>query len=175
MRRGGYVDPALKKRTFAFFLDFATITFLFKGILYAYSNFLIEITDISIEIQNEMLTDMYLIEFPIFTIIFCSYFALSYYMSDGKTPGKVLFNLKITTNDKTRLGLRHCILRSFGYYLCYLPMAMLFIIPYLRSDKRGIPDWLSGTSVSYSSKKQDNKNKEEQSDISKTEHLSSTG
>ena len=168
------MDIILKKRTFAFFLDFSAITFLFKGLLYIYKNFLREITDISPQIQREIMADTYLLEFPVFTIIFCSYFALSYYMSEGKTPGKIIFDLKIATNDKTRLELRHCLLRSFGYFLCYLPMAVLFIIPFIRSDQRGVPDWLSGTSVSWN-KKKDKKITKEQADLSDTRSLSSTG
>ena len=168
------MDTTLKKRTFAFFLDFTAITFLFKSLLYLYKSFLWEITETSLQMQREMMADMYLLEFPVFTIVFCSYFALSYFMSEGKTLGKIIFGLQISTNNQKRLELKHCLLRSIGYYFCYLPMAVLFIIPFIRSDQRGIPDWLSGTSVSLN-KKQDKKTTIEETDIKDAEHLSSTG
>lgn len=70
-------------------------------------------------------------------------------MSNGKTLGKFIFNLKVTTqNSKNqKLGFKECFLRTAGYFFCYGLGIILLAIPYIQEDGRGIPDWCSGTEV----------------------------
>ena len=140
----------LKKRVFAFTVDFYIITFLYKGLMAIYVSFLQKsLFFLPLAVKKALLINLAPIEFLIFTVIFWGHFTCCYFMSNGKSPGKVLFGLQVYSDLDRSLGLRDCLLRTMGYYLCYLPLCLPFIIPFLRSDERGLPDWPSRTHVSW--------------------------
>jgi uncharacterized RDD family membrane protein YckC len=101
------------------------------------------------------------------SIIFVGYFIFSYYMSNGETIGKHFFKIKLAQVDSTEhLRLTQITNRVMSYFFCSFFMFLPFIISFLRSDGRGIPDFVSGTKIiaspsdtsqeSTSSKKEDN-------------------
>lgn len=54
----------------------------------------------------------------------------------------------INQADEIRpFGLKESFNRTLGYFICYITGSFLFIIPFLRQDNKGIPDWLGQTKV----------------------------
>ncbi len=84
-----------------------------------------------------------------FLVVFCGYFLLSYYLSEGKTPGKIIFNLKVQCphTHSDQLSLKTSVLRTLGYFITIPTGFTLLLIPYFRRDAKGIPDWLSDSFV----------------------------
>ena len=136
----------LKRRVYAFWIDFFLITLLYKGFLYVYMDF-IKKTILFFQLKKMILEYSFMIYFPLFSIVFCAYFLLSSFLSNGKTPGKMLLNLKVQSVDDRDLSMMNCLLRALVTYICYLPMGLLLIIPFFSKNGRGLPDWMAGTYV----------------------------
>lgn len=98
-------------------------------------------------------------------IVFGSYFLISYLLSDGKTLGKLVFNLKVVSKrDDQEVSIKQYFLRSFGYLICYLTGSFLFLLPMLNKRGTGIADWISSTKVSIDEPIKDISNKEDSDD-----------
>ena len=46
---------------------------------------------------------------------------------------------------RSNLSLKNSFQRSIGYLLCYMSFGIFFIFHFASEDKRGLPDFLSGT------------------------------
>ena len=70
-------------------------------------------------------------------------------MGNGKTPGKILFRLRVVPADNPMnlLSFTESIKRTFGYMFCYLTGFVLFAIPYFNKNRSGIPDMFSNSKV----------------------------
>jgi uncharacterized RDD family membrane protein YckC len=68
-------------------------------------------------------------------------------MGDGQTLGKLVFKLKVKSLRSSNLTLSESFMRSFGYLFCYLNFFLLFLIPFMTKEQKGLPDWISSTSV----------------------------
>lgn len=143
-------DDILKKRTYAFFLDLVFISILNKTIIYTYINFLdYYLPHINPEAKRSILSEFGKIQLPIYTIVFICYFFVSYYISNGKTPAKVIFGLKIHGKDilNDNISFREASLRATCYYLATIFGLFLLAIPLFRKNRKGIPDIISNTDV----------------------------
>lgn len=138
----------LKLRTNAFLVDIVAITIITKTTIWTYGVFLKNFfSSVPQHFQNILLAKLPLLEILILLIIFWGYFTYCYYMMDGQSPGKVIFNLKVTNEQNQPLTFKESLLRVFGYFLCYFSGAFLFLVPWLNKNQKGIPDWLSKTKV----------------------------
>ncbi|MBT3236930.1 MAG: RDD family protein [Bdellovibrionales bacterium] len=139
----------IKKRCYAFTTDLFLITIINKMIMVAYSNFLkTTFIHLSSHTQNRLIDGLLAVNFSILLLTFWGYFFLSYFLAEGQTPGKLIFNLRVyskSDSSSLHLSIREGVGRTCGYFLCYIMGMILFAIPILRRDGRGLPDWFSGT------------------------------
>lgn len=141
----------LRKRVYSFCVDIYTIVAIKILMTMTYGHFIRTFFfQLPYKMQQKLMTQITLMDFAMAPIVFISYFLISYYMADGKTVGKLLFKLSVAKNN---LGADHLpsfkesLLRTLGYVICYLSAGVLFAVPFLRKDRRGIPDMISGTRV----------------------------
>lgn len=99
--------------------------------------------------QLLLTSQMHKVEFSVITVVFFGYFFLSYYMGNGKTPGKILFRLRVVPSERETelLSFNESIKRTAGYLFCYLTGFILFALPYFNKNRSGIPDMFSGSKV----------------------------
>jgi uncharacterized RDD family membrane protein YckC len=84
--------------------------------------------------------------------IMFSYFSIFYFVTNGKTFGKMLVGLTVHSSSE-EMTLIESMKRSIAYIICAMTGSFLFAIPYFRKDKRSLADIFSGTSVSVDSEK----------------------
>lgn len=143
-------DDVLKKRVYAFFLDLVFISLLNRAIIYSYTNFLDRyLPYVNPDIKNNILSNFNKINFPIYMLVFISYFLISYYISNGKTPAKVIFGLKVQGKDflNDNITFKESFLRSSCYLIGTVFGFFMLAIPLFKKNKKGIPDIISGTQV----------------------------
>lgn len=144
----------LKKRCYAFITDLYAIVFINKYMAFAWSaiinNYVANTTLSNPKASKLIFNGISNLSLP---IIFMGYFFFSYYLGDGRSLGKMLFGLKVYSNEnrKNSLSAKECLSRSLGYlfsnYLLYIP----FLTSFVRSDMKSINDFISQTTV-YSDK-----------------------
>ena len=67
----------------------------------------------------------------------------------GRTPGKALLGLAVTTSDGARPGPLRSLLRFLGYLLSTIPLGAGFLWILVDDHRRGWHDHLAGTRVVY--------------------------
>lgn len=99
--------------------------------------------------QFMLTSQMHKVELSVISVVFFGYFFLSYYMGNGKTPGKILFRLRVvpTENPAQLLSLTSSFKRTLGYFFCYITGFILFALPYFNKNREGLPDIFSSTHV----------------------------
>ena len=141
----------LSKRFCAFITDLFILSFLKKGLILYYFYTLKQMLGNAPLLQSNKGILFILFNFSIFLTLFFGYFVSFYFLAKGQTPGKFLFNLKVenqlNNNNDAPLTFSECVLRTLGYFVCYLSGAILFAIPIFNKKNRGIQDWVSGTKV----------------------------
>lgn len=138
----------LKYRTYAFTLDLFVITLLNKVIIQSYGLYLKTVFfHYSQTKQLQILAGIDQVFLGTLTLLFASYFTLSYYLGQGQTPGKIVFGIKIVDQRYQSPGLVTSFARTLGYAVCYMTGLFLFALPYLTKKGIGFQDWLSQTSV----------------------------
>lgn len=145
-RKGG----SLRRRTFSFFLDLFCVLLTTKLLMASYISYLRTFMFMMGEKSQALLTtQMHKVEFSVITVVFFGYFFLSYYMGAGKTPGKILFRLRVVPNrnETELLTFKESIKRTSAYLFCYLTGFVLFAIPYFNKNKEGLPDMFSDSKV----------------------------
>jgi uncharacterized RDD family membrane protein YckC len=140
----------LKKRSYAFTMDLFIITLINKGIIFTYVNFLETYLyqlptsfQLSINQKISQLNNLSLL------LVFWGYFLFSYYMGEGRTPGKLIFGIKVHSPHRgdDHLSFKEAFMRTGGYFIgCFTGM-LLLALPFLRKDSKGIPDFLSHTHI----------------------------
>jgi uncharacterized RDD family membrane protein YckC len=144
----------LNKRIFAFFVDLGVIYFLkfFSLILYL-KTIGFFLTALPIENKEKLFTNINLLNNYLFIVIFTGYFLSCFFITNGRTLGKFLFNLKLVTSGEDETALDQYLIRTFTYLFCYLNGIFLLLIPLVTKDEKGLPDWLSGTMVTNDNEK----------------------
>lgn len=103
----------------------------------------------------------------VFLVILIAYF-VGFWAWRGQTPGKMLIGAKIVKTDGSNIGIVRSILRFVGYFLCLLVVALTgarliilivviivaLIIIVANKKKRGIHDFIAGTVVINSRRKE---------------------
>ncbi len=99
--------------------------------------------------QFMLTSQMHKVELSVISVVFFGYFFLSYYMGNGKTPGKILFRLRVvpTDNPTELLSLATSFKRTVGYFFCYITGFVLFALPYFNKSREGLPDIFSSSQV----------------------------
>jgi len=140
----------LKKRSYAFTMDLFFITLINKGIIFTYVNFLeTYLYQLPSSFQMSINQKITQVNNLSLLFIFWGYFLFSYYMGEGKTPGKLIFGIKVHSPHRAddHLSFKEAFMRTGGYFVgCFTGMFLL-AVPFLRKDAKGIPDFLSHTHV----------------------------
>jgi uncharacterized RDD family membrane protein YckC len=136
----------LRKRFNAFIIDLLVISIIRSFLIYTYIEFMTKYFR-ALTFDTDFLRNLYVVGNFLTITLFMGYFICSYYISNGKTLGKLVFNLKIKSSRNSELTISECFMRSFGYLFCYLNFFLLFLIPFMTKDEKGLPDWISSTSV----------------------------
>lgn len=139
----------LKKRTLSFAVDLFFLAILNRLIMAGYTQYVMTyFYKLPWQTQEVLVHKMPQIGFTIYLVTFWAYFLTSYFLTHGQTPGKMIFGLKIKPNHhQGPVTLKECAMRTLGYFTCYMTGFFLFVIPLLRKDAKGLPDWFSDTSV----------------------------
>jgi uncharacterized RDD family membrane protein YckC len=140
----------LRLRTWSFTADLFLIFVLNKGTIFAFRSFLKTVYfHLPGDAQMAVLKGLPAVDLLLMMVVFWSYFTISYFLGNGQTPGKMIFGLKTFSSTSKNMTLSESILRTSGYFFCYSTGIIFFAIPFMRKDRKGIPDWVSGTWVNY--------------------------
>lgn len=145
-REGG----VLRRRVFSFFVDLFCILLTSKLLMASYLSYLNTFMYIMGDKSQYLLSSqLHKVEFSIITVVFFGYFFLSYYLGNGKTPGKVLFKLKVVpiSNPIELLSFTQSLKRAICYVFCYLTGFILFAIPFFTKSRSGVPEMFSKSEV----------------------------
>ena len=157
--RKNYMNVIIRHRINAFLLDLFAIIIINKILVSAYMNFLKTIfMHFTENLQNSIMQWLPLVNLSTFTLVFFGYFFLSYYWGNGESPGKMVFHIKVVSNLKRIPSFRQSAMRSLGYLTCFFSGVIFFLLPLLRADHLGLPDWLSGTHVVMADEEVENDN-----------------
>jgi len=147
-------ESITQKRIYSFMVDFAFIMVMNTAVHTSYSIFVNEFyAPISSTLKTQLMQTNSGLQVGVFMLLYMSYFFYSMYVLNGKTLGKMVFKLKTVSNDyiyeedelESNLEIRQSFRRSFGYLTYFLSFGTFFIFSLLSEDKRGIPDYFSGT------------------------------
>lgn len=137
----------IKKRIYAFLIDITVINFFkfFSLIIYlkTVGTFLRAVP----QNKESLFTNLYLLDNYLFIVFFIGYFVTCFFLTNGKTLGKIIFNLEIKNIKEDETFFDQYLLRTFAYLFCYLNGVFLLLIPLFTKSGKGIPDWISGTKV----------------------------
>lgn len=144
-------QKVLKNRITAFTIDLLAIAIFEKLVLLTLKNALNEMMlHASPFYRAEISPLIRSFELPLLLFCYFSYFFLSLVLTNGHTLGKSIMGLKVHRPHAPFSGLspKEAFMRSCGYFVAYLSMGLLFILPLFNRRRQGIPDWVSGTVVS---------------------------
>ena len=140
-----YNKSVLKKRLYAFTMDLFLVTMINKVIINSYVLYLQTVFYHFSEVeQARLIASLEQVFISIFALLFFSYFALSHYLGNGQTPGKILFALRVVRFDN-ELPLNfiqstaRTILQAASCLLFFVPLIICFMTP----RGRGLHEWLS--------------------------------
>ena len=102
---------------------------------------------VPIEKKENIFTNLYLLDNYLFIVLFTGYFVSCFFLGNGKTLGKLLFNLEVKNPQENETHFDQYLLRTFAYLFCYLNGIFLLLIPLITKSGKGIPDWVSGTEI----------------------------
>jgi len=145
-------NQILRSRTYAFTIDLFLILTIEKIFTLGYFNFINTYFNLlPHEILNRINTNFAGMNVLCSVIIFWSYFLSSYYLGKGQTIGKMLFNINVKSKKfpHNPPNILEIFLRTCGYFFCYITGSLLFILPFVTKNKKGLPDWLSSTESCY--------------------------
>ncbi len=138
----------LKLRVYSFLLDLVAITAITKAMIWSYSNF-VETFMLSMSVGHKvrLLSGLDRLEIVVYFVTYFGHYSFNYLMMDGQTPGMLLCGVQAKNGEGTPLTLRQSLLRAMGHFVCHFMGSFPLLIPFFSSDRRGIPDWISGTSI----------------------------
>lgn len=139
-------NTILKKRTYAFTLDLAIIVGVNYFSMAAFSDFLkIVFFHFPIHVQLTLIEKFkYVHSVSLLSFMF-AYFSIFYFATNGQTMGKMILKLKV--NASKEMTLTQSMLRAISYIMCAMFGSVMFILPFIRSDKKSLADLISGTTV----------------------------
>lgn len=138
----------LKKRFYAFYIDLVAIGVIQKVLVYTYVNCINELlTSIPRFHKVSLLDHTWQLTITTLSFTFFSYFLMSLYLNHGQTLGKSLLGLRVYSSESAdgELSFTESLLRTITYTACYLTGSFLLLIPFLKKDSKGLPDYFSHT------------------------------
>lgn len=138
----------MKRRAMAFGVDFILFSVIKLGLISAYAHFMRTFFyQMPFPLQQKVTLGVYATNFALSMTLFWGYFIFCYWMCEGKTFGKYLFELRVVSQAKeeNHLTLPEIIARTFGYFAAFMSFGALFLINFVREDKQGVADFLSRT------------------------------
>lgn len=93
--------------------------------------------------------------FNILCLFMCMIYFTYFIGICGRTPGKMVFGLKVIRENGEAPGFGTAFLRWIGYFISSLPLNLGYIWIALDSKKQGFHDKLAGTVVILEGKRQD--------------------
>lgn len=84
--------------------------------------------------------------FLIYFLLFITYFT-TFFSIGGQTPGKMIYSIKVVSEDGSNISLSSSLLRSIGYLLSGLFLGLGFLMALLNKRRRALHDLLSGSYV----------------------------
>ena len=149
-----FILATIKKRFFAFFIDWIVLIIIYFCILILFDLFNMEISNINVhgifDVEVEMNnTPLYIITFMkfLFGLLPVIYFTISFYFWNGKTIGKYFLRIKVLSLYHDHLGLWHCIERSLGYFASALEFGFGFIQAFWNPNRMTLHDKIGETIV----------------------------
>ena len=149
-----FVLASIRKRMFAFLVDWIILILLYAGIIVLFGCFnmhiskinILGIFDVEMEMEN---TPSYLISvLKIFVgLLPFAYFALSFYFFKGQSIGKHLLKIRVVSLYHEHLGLWHCIERSLGYFASALEFGFGYFQAYWNPNRMSLHDKIGETIV----------------------------
>jgi len=155
--------PIIYRRVFAFTIDLIAVDSLRHAFFVGHAIFVkTYFSFLTPKNKDQLLYNVFKIDFIVFILVFMAYFTVSTYLSQGKTLGKLLMKLKVVNYPDLRMAqsenlkmhyqtkdttFLQCFLRSLGQLISYLSLGALFFINFLRKDHRGLADFLSDSEV----------------------------
>ena len=149
-------EQTLLRRAFAFLCDFMVIATIKNMISVSYAVFVSEfLIPLSGAQKVAMASPGMAMEVAVFMTIFFTYFFYCNYVLDGKTLGSLLMKLNVIDDnypfdreqENHQPSLEQTAKRAMGYMVCYLSFGTFFFFSLLNEDKKGLPDFMSGTRV----------------------------
>ncbi len=129
-------------RAGAFLLDFIVAFLIFAGLLIAGGRlagvFHIPIGDANLKFDFEHWYSL---------LFLVAYFALSTYWTDGRTPGKWLFGIKVVSLNHERITGWQAIERALGYGASFLEFGFGFLQYFIDPNRRTVHDRIAETIV----------------------------
>lgn len=145
---------SIKRRFFAFLIDWIVIVLLYLLIILIFSLFGVNgwninvITMFDVEIETNIHNHYFIILLKIFFgLLPVLYFTLSLFFSDGRTLGKYLLGLKVVSLYHKHVGLWHCFERSLGYFTSALESGFGFIQAIWNPNRMALHDKIGETLV----------------------------
>ena len=149
-----FILATIKKRFFAFFIDWIVLIIIYFCILILFDLFNMEISNINVhgifDVEVEMNnTPLYIITFMkfLFGLLPVIYFTISFYFWNGKTIGKYFLRIKVLSLYHEHLGLWHCIERSLGYFASALEFGFGYIQAFWNPNRMTLHDKIGETIV----------------------------
>lgn len=136
----------LFRRAQAFFLDLGLLATFFLLFLAAGEVIRVPVAEARFRFTGDVLLDLAAPYFLVFFALCFGYFTLFHYLR-GQTPGKMLFNLQVESNDHSELSLSQAFLRCAGGLISLLPFGLGVLSIPLDAEQRGWNDRLAGSRV----------------------------
>ncbi len=144
------------RRAFAFGCDFFLIMTMTNMAVSSYAIFVKEfLQPMNMLQKTQMMGSVWALGLGVAGVIAFTYFFYCNYFLNGKTAGSHL--MKLTTIDDSypfvdeqdhhAPSASQCAKRTMGYMACYFSFGLFFFFTYLNEEKRGVPDFVSGTRV----------------------------
>ena len=150
------IDPKqsknfMRKRVLAFCVDLYAILIIKVMMTLAYTSFFKSFFfQLPAYKQKQMIEGIQWLDLLTTPIVFFTYFVLSYFSGEGKTIGKLMFKLTVVRPDLKNdyfPTIKEALMRTLGYCACYMTLGVLFLLPFIRKDKKSLSDLFSNTTV----------------------------
>jgi uncharacterized RDD family membrane protein YckC len=137
----------LKKRVYALTTDLFIIVMSNYFFMASFTNFLKTIFfHLSTNTQIFMVNKLSLLSPVLLTTLTFSYFSIFYFVTNGHTMGKIIFGLKVVSQNGD-ITLKQSIQRSLAYLSCAFFGSFLFALSFIRKDDKSLADIFSKTDV----------------------------
>jgi uncharacterized RDD family membrane protein YckC len=139
----------LKKRVYALTTDFFIVVVTNYFLMASFTNFLkVVFFHFPLRAQLFLIHKLAMMTSVSLMSLTFAYFSIFYFVTNGRTMGKTLFGLKVST-PSGEMTLKQAMQRSFAYFTCAIFGSFLFALSFIRKDAKSLADMFSNTSVVY--------------------------